>query len=464
MSPSVIGTWLICGVGFRERGGQQLPTPPPLPPFCTSTPAASMRLAWRVSATASGSAQAPVPGISFAAGTPPSSSASVSARRSATHRAASPELVPKIARPACLSTSQRLWAMKRPTSGSSLSSKGVNTGAITPRSLFVMGGSVEEGPRRTVRRRHCQNKEFFGSGTRRGCTRKFGHMDTRYLQSFVAVVELGSMAEAARRLALTPAAIAARVKALEDDIGVPLVQRAGRSVRPTEAGLKMLDRARNVLRDVRDLRAATPHRAFLRKIRLGVFISALTGVLPPVLERLYARFPDLSVFVAPGSSVELCRQVANGALDAAIVVEPHFPVRKGCTFGALREEPLVVVAREARAHRAAHALLAAEPFIRYDRSVLGGQLADRYLRDHGIRVRQRLEIDSLMAVAALVGQGLGVALLPDWAPMWRAGMRIARVPLPERAPVRRLGLIWAAQGPHAALAQALLAEAKAVCG
>lgn len=73
-------------------------------------------------------------------------------------------------------------------------------------------------------------------------------MDTRYLQSFVAVVELGSMAEAARHLDLTPAAIAARVKALEEEMGLSLVQRAGRSVRPTAAGLKMLDRARTVLR------------------------------------------------------------------------------------------------------------------------------------------------------------------------------------------------------------------------
>jgi DNA-binding transcriptional LysR family regulator len=288
-------------------------------------------------------------------------------------------------------------------------------------------------------------------------------MDTRYLQSFVAVAELGSMAEAARRLDLTPAAIAARVKALEDDIGLPLVQRSGRSVRPTEAGLKMLDRARNVLRDVRDLRAVTSDGASLGELRLGVFVSAMTSVLPLVLKRLYARFPDLSVFVAPGSSVELCRQVTTGALDAAIVVEPQFAVGKGCTFEALFEERLVVVAPKALARRKAHELLASEPFIRYDRSVLGGQLADRYLRDHGIGVRQRLEIDNLMAVAALVGQGLGVALLPDWAPMWNSGFAIARVALPARAPVRRVGLIWATHGPRAALAQALLAEAQAVC-
>jgi DNA-binding transcriptional LysR family regulator len=287
-------------------------------------------------------------------------------------------------------------------------------------------------------------------------------MDTRYLQSFVAVVELGSMAEAARQLDLTPAAIAARVKALEADIGAPLVQRSGRSVRPTETGLKMLDRARNLLREVRDLRAAAGDGVSLGELRLGVFSSAMTGMLPPVLKQLYDKYPELSVFVAPGTSVELCRQVANGALDAAIVVEPQFAVSKGCVWSPLIEEPLVVVAPKHLEALSAHELLGSQPFIRYDRSVLGGQLADRYLRDHHIAIQQRLEIDSLMAIAAVVGQGLGVALLPDWAPMWHSGYAIARVQLPARAPVRRVGIVWARQGPRSALAQALLLEAQAV--
>jgi DNA-binding transcriptional LysR family regulator len=287
-------------------------------------------------------------------------------------------------------------------------------------------------------------------------------MDTRYLQSFVAVVELGSMAEAARRLDLTPAAIAARVKALELDIGAPLVQRSGRSVRPTATGLRMLDRARNLLREVRDLRAAADDGVSLGELRMGVFASAMTGMLPPLLRRLYDRYPELSVFVAPGSSVELCRQVATGALDAAIVVEPQFAISKGCEWSLLVEERLVVVAPRHLQDRSAHQLLTDEPFIRYDRSVLGGQLADRYLRDHGIVVRQRLEIDSLMAIAAFVDQRLGVALLPDWAPMWKGGFEIAGIALPERAPVRRMGIVWASQGPRAALARAFLVEAQAI--
>ena len=287
-------------------------------------------------------------------------------------------------------------------------------------------------------------------------------MDARFLLSFVTVVEVGSIAEAARRLDLTPAAIAARVHALEEELGVAIIRRAGRSVKATEAGLKILEPARAVLRDIRDLRAIAGDGIALGELRLGVFVSAMTSVLPPVLKRLYARFPELNVLVATWSSVELCRQVSTGAIDAAIVVEPQFAVGKSCAWCSLVEEPLVVVAPLEMADRDAHELLRAEPFIRYDRSVLGGQLADRYLRDQGIRPRQRLEIDGLMAVAALVAQGLGVSLLPDWAYLGQSGLAIVRIPLPQRAPVRHVGLIWGEQGPRSSLARAFLVEAQAV--
>lgn len=286
-------------------------------------------------------------------------------------------------------------------------------------------------------------------------------MDLRYLQSFVAVVEAGSFAEAARRLDLTPNAVAARLKALEEDLGVVLLKRRGRSVKPTAAGLGMLESARAVLREVRHLRTLAEDGSALGELRLGVFVSAMTSLLPPVLKALYAQRPQLSVYVHPASSVELCRQVAAGELDAAFVVEPQFTLAKHCAWQPLLEEPLVVIAPAGTPTGDAHGLLRSQPFIRYDRSVLGGQLAERYLRDQGLHPQQRLEVDGLMAVAALVDQGLGVALVPDWAPMWRSGLQIVRVPLPGRAPVRRVGLVWALHGPRTPLAEAVLQQAQA---
>ncbi|BDB28986.1 LysR family transcriptional regulator (plasmid) [Cupriavidus sp. P-10] len=287
-------------------------------------------------------------------------------------------------------------------------------------------------------------------------------MDVRYIQSFVSVVEFGSLAEAGRRLDLTPAAVAARIHALEDEIGAKLITRVGRVVKPTEMGVVFLERAKPVLRDLRELRSIASSGLAVGEMRLGVFVSAMVSVLPPVLKRLYAKYPELKIFVKVGSSIELSNLVSQGDLDAAIVVEPQFAIGKGCEWKALIEEELIVVAPSSLGNRDAHDLLRNEPFIRYDRSVLGGQLADRYLRDHGIRPNQRLEIDGLLAIAALVEQELGVGLVPDWSPLWSRNMAIARVPLPDRPPVRKVGIVWSEYGARAVMARELMIEAKAV--
>lgn len=92
------------------------------------------------------------------------------------------------------------------------------------------------------------------------------------------------------------------------------------------------------------------------------------------------------------ASTELCRSVASGDLDAAVVVEPQFALPKTCEWRPLMDEPLVVVVPRELAGRDPLDLLRTAPFIQYDRSVLGGQLTDRYLHQQGITPRRRLEI------------------------------------------------------------------------
>lgn len=287
-------------------------------------------------------------------------------------------------------------------------------------------------------------------------------MDLRYMQSFIAVVECGSLAEAARRLNLTAAAIAARVRSLEEDLGAQLVQRAGRSVKPTEAGLKILERARVVMREIRDIRALATDDTPLGELRLGASSSVLTGLLPPVLQNFYTTHPKLVVFIEPGTSSRLYQNVLEGALDAAIIVEPQFSLSKEYVWRSLAEEPLIVLAPLDMAGRRPHELLASEPFIRYDRSTWGGLLADRYLRQRGIRPQQRLEIDGLMAIATMVSHGLGVSVIPDWAPDRTQQMGLASIPLPDPAPIRCMGLFWPSRSPHAQLAQSFYKEARMV--
>ena len=286
-------------------------------------------------------------------------------------------------------------------------------------------------------------------------------MDTQFLNTFVAVVDHGSMAAAARLLNITPAAVAQQIRTLEREIGAPLIARAGRTVSVTEAGSRILERTRELLRDVADLSAVATDNSTAGELRLGAGTNALTGMLPDILARMVEKFPQIKVFIKPGYSPDLYRAVESGELDAAIVLQAPFALPKTCDWELLREEPLVVLAPASMAGRDPHELLATEPLIRYDRQQWGGRQADQYLRMAGIVPRERFELNALNAIAVMVDRGLGVSLVPDWARPWPEGLHLVRIPLPRGFEPRRIGVVWSRSTVRIRLVTAFLQESRA---
>ena len=273
-------------------------------------------------------------------------------------------------------------------------------------------------------------------------------MDTSFLESFVVVAEHGSMAESARRRNLTPAAIAQRIRALETEMGVKLLMRSGRAVRPTEAGFAILERSRHILRDARDLKSVASGGLISGELRVGAIHTAMTGLVPGILGRLTQAHAMLEIFIKPGTSMDLYAEVLNGTLDAAFIVEPKFSLPKTCRLSSLREEPFVVIAPARHAGEDALSLLRRERFIRYDRNNWGGHVADNYLKKAGIRPIEYFELDSLEAIAVMVDRGLGVSLVPDWAPPWPAGLDLVKLPLPHPSAFRRVGIVSMRSSPR----------------
>jgi DNA-binding transcriptional LysR family regulator len=288
-------------------------------------------------------------------------------------------------------------------------------------------------------------------------------MDTRFLDTLIIVVDSGSIAEAARRLNLTPAAVALRIRALESEIGANLVVRSGRTVRLTEAGAAILPRARKFLGEVRDLKSIARHDTPSGELRLGAFQTALAGLLPDILRLMRRRYPQIEVHITRGSSVELYPKVLAGDLDAAIIAQPPFAIPKVCSWHALRTEPLIVLTPGSMAARNTHSILRTQPFIRLERKTWAGQLIDGYLRRAGIRPSERFELDSLEAIAALVDRGLGISLVHNWAPPWPEGLSLRRLPVQDSSSFARcIGLIWTRASLRLRLVQAFLELASTV--
>jgi DNA-binding transcriptional LysR family regulator len=290
-------------------------------------------------------------------------------------------------------------------------------------------------------------------------------MDSRFLQSFLCVVEQGSIAEAARRLDLAPASIAQRIRALEDSLGTPLIVRVGRTVKPTVAGLKIIEHARAVLQDVRKLKSAASDTELpAGPLRLGATPSALLEMVPLILKSWIERHPHIEVFIEPGPSTALYSRLINGDVDAALLVRPLFEIPKIFEWHTLRSESLILLAPSSIPVTDPIQTIQEQPYIRYDRGVVGGKLADDYLRRLNVQPKVRFELDGIEPIARLVAEGLGVSLLPDWTFARTPDPRLARHPLPGACPSRTVGMMWQRSSPQSPLAEAFLAAATPLFG
>lgn len=289
-------------------------------------------------------------------------------------------------------------------------------------------------------------------------------MDTQFLNTFVVVADRGSMAAAARVLNITPAAVAQQIRTLERELGAPLIARAGRTVSLTEEGARILQRARDLLRDVSDMRSVANDSDVSGELRLGACPTALAGMLPDILARMVDTFPQINVYIRPAYSAELYRAVEAGELDAALVLQAPYSLPKTCDWLLLREEPLVMIAPARLAGRDPHELLRSEPLIRYDRNQWGGRVADDYLHAAGIVPHERFELNGLNAIAVMVDRGLGVSLVPDWARPWPEGLDLVRIPLPLPSEPRRIGMVWSRSSVRIRLVTVLLQESRAATG
>lgn len=288
-------------------------------------------------------------------------------------------------------------------------------------------------------------------------------MDTHFLESFISVVELGSIAEAARRLDLTTGAVAQRLKALEAELGSPLVLRVGRTVKPTAAGLGVMAHAPALLRTLRDLQSAASATSLpAGPLRLGVIPTGMTGMLPPLLRAWVKRHPTIELYIEPSSTTQLYGRVLDAGLDVALLVHPLFDLPKTCIWQPLRRERLVLVTPLRMRVDDPLLTAATEPFILYDRKVVGGRLADAYLRSQGVRPAVRFELDGIESISHLVAEGLGVSVLPDWVAARSGGVR--RWPLPPPCPERTVGLLWLRDSARAPLAAAFAALASTLQG
>lgn len=246
-----------------------------------------------------------------------------------------------------------------------------------------------------------------------------------HLRTLVEVVRSGSFAAAATRLGYTASAVSQQMSALERDTGVDLFHRSARSIVPTEAAVVMTRHAAKVLTDIEALMAAASrtHDVSSQELRLGIFPSLATYVLPRILQNPAWKNLgiDLRVSVAePSQTIQGLR--TGGELDVALVYQvgqsglawPHtlnrqwigddnFRVVLPSTWGIRTD------AKMAADH------LSEMPWIVHHPGTSDAAVIERLFASCNLHPRVVAYSDDFHASLEMAAAGLGAALVPELA-------------------------------------------------
>lgn len=233
------------------------------------------------------------------------------------------------------------------------------------------------------------------------------------LRALQAVARFGSFSRAATHLALTQPAVSMQIRQLEDSLGVRLLERAGRRVRPTAAGTLLLEHAARALGE---LARAVERLHALRgvvagPVRLGTGTAISMYLLPPLLRVLRARHPAVDLIVTTGTAADMTRAVADADLDLGVV---SLPVRRReLSVTPFITDEFVAIAAPRHWRRRPPldaAALQHERLILDQQGAMSRRLVDEWLRRRGVAPSIQAELGNTEATKELVMAGLGVSI------------------------------------------------------
>lgn len=235
------------------------------------------------------------------------------------------------------------------------------------------------------------------------------------LAVFVAVIDHGTMTAAAEAEGISQPAISAHVKSLEGFFGTPLMERSGRRVRPTAAGMLVADYSRRMLSMADELVRSIADLEGLRAGELVIGASSTVGeqMLPAVLGRYHRAFPAVQLSLNIGNTGEIMQAVLNRRFDLGIV--GRFEEQPELESRPVFDDHLeIFVAPDSpyagRADLRAEDL-ASETFVLREPGSATRDLALRCLAAHGCVPGDTIELGSNEAVKRAVSAGLGVGVL-----------------------------------------------------
>jgi len=271
----------------------------------------------------------------------------------------------------------------------------------------------------------------------------------RQLEHLVLLADHGHFGRAAKTGHVTQSTLSASIKELENILQAALVDRTKRSVVLTPLGLEIVERARRLLNEGKDLveAARAGSEPLSGTLRMGVIPTVGPFLLPEILPQLRRAYPVLRLYLIEDLTARLVEELRAGRLDVVLLALPYEDCRN-LEARALFDDPFNVALPNDHAFAAGKSvdmeqvnseelLLLKEGHCLREHALAACRLADR-------RQVGSVEATSLHTLVQMVDNGLGITLLPQLAIDGGIlkGTTIKVLPTDGDQPSREIGLVW----------------------
>jgi LysR family transcriptional regulator, transcription activator of glutamate synthase operon len=261
-------------------------------------------------------------------------------------------------------------------------------------------------------------------------------MELRQLRYIVALAEERSFTRAARKVLVAQPALSQQIAKLEAELGLALVDRTTRRVAMTEAGDRLVEHARRVLKQVDVAREDLADLAGLRTGRLTIGASRTVGSLDlsALLAEFHRRYPAVDLAVREDLSISLARELRADELDLAFITVPGDSSVDGLELRVVSSEELVAVLpcdHELARRRTLRVVdLDTQTIVAFRGGATIRQRLDDAASRAGFALRVAFESNEVGRMRALVAAGLAIAVLPR-SDAEQPGPPITAVPFDE---------------------------------
>jgi DNA-binding transcriptional LysR family regulator len=238
-------------------------------------------------------------------------------------------------------------------------------------------------------------------------------MNLRFVEAFYWVASLKSVTRAADKLFLTQSAMSSRIAALEEELGVLLLDRRDKQFRLTIAGARFFTYAQRLLELQREVKAEMGSGAALAvSLRIGAIESVLHSWLIPWIEKLRADHPSLALELTVETTPILVEQVQRGTQDIVFAALPA--AADGVRSRSLPPMDMVFIGNDRLHRKRRYALqeLGALELLTFQKGSHPHVALLDLFRSEGLEPGRVHAISSISAMVQLVQGGFGVATLP----------------------------------------------------